>query len=99
MRRARGAPHFELTYFTKRATRAFLRFAVFFLMTPVLAALSIEANARESNAAFAVASAVFAFFSTDLTESFIAFVRRSLTIFLRADPRIAFFADCVIGIE
>lgn len=80
------------------ARRDFLRDAVFFVMMPRLAALSIDLYAAES---FSFASALFLAATetrTLLTATFMARFRRSLKTFLRADARSTFFADDVIGI-
>lgn len=75
-----------------------MRDAVFFLMNPLFADLSIALYAAAS---FSPAS--FPDFAemvrATLTVSFIVRLRRRLTARLRADDRRAFFAALMIGIE
>src|SRR5690606_7361453 len=76
--------------------RDFLRDAVFFLMSPRFAALSIALYASESFACAALASVV-----TSSRVSLIVALRvrerRRLNTCLRFEPRRAFFADWMIG--
>ena len=74
-----------------------MRAALFFLMTFFLAALSIIAKA-ELNILKASFLSVLETFSIFFIISFIARLRLLLEACLRREPRIAFLADCVIGI-
>lgn len=76
--------------------RALRRDAVFFLITPRFAALSIALNAA-LNCSAALVLSVFEIFSTFLIMSRMFFLRESLVFFFLIDPRRAFFADVVIG--
>jgi len=84
-------------YLSNLAKRDFLFAALFFLMTPFFAALSIALNAEDS-ILLAASLSFFTVFSIFLITSFIAFLRWSFMAFLRKDWRIAFLADFVIGI-
>ena len=85
---------------TRRARRAFLREAVFFLMTPRFAALSIALYAAESFS-FPRSGAAFSWsvFESVFTALLSAFFRRILKTRFLSDARCAFFADVVIAIS
>ena len=85
-------------YFVILDNLDFLREAVFFLNTPLLAALSIALYAIERS--FLASSFFFSLtsFSILFTDSLTAFLLRSFLAFFTSEPRNAFFADVVIGI-
>lgn len=70
-----------------------MREAVFFLMTPRFAALSIAWKTPESCAV------PFGLFSKSLTVIFIARLLRALKTALRTAPRFAFFAESVFAMS
>src|SRR3989344_4211557 len=74
-----------------------MRAAVFFLMVPFLAALSIVwyRSGRAATASFALFLVMS--LPSSLTASFIAFLRRALKTYLRTLPRWAFFAEDVFA--
>jgi hypothetical protein len=83
---------------TNFARRDFLRDAVFALMTPRLAALSIALYAAESFAVALAISPAVALVRTAFTVSVSARLRRTLNTYFRALALFAFFAELVIAI-
>ncbi len=86
------------TFASESMRRDFFRAAVFFLMMPRFAALSIALYAvAMSDCASVVLPALMVVF-TDFTAPWSAVLRRMLYTRLRDDTRIAFFAFFVIAI-
>lgn len=84
--------------FAIRERRAFLRLAVFFLITPFFAALSIALYAAEREVFASFQFFATTSFSIDLTPSLRIFLVRVLIAFFFSDTRSAFLAFLVIGI-